>query len=40
MGPGMTIVAGPQTTNYFLGEPEDDLYVAFVLLVRLARITC
>ncbi|OJJ96897.1 hypothetical protein ASPACDRAFT_46425 [Aspergillus aculeatus ATCC 16872] len=34
MGPGMTIVAGPQTTSYFLGEPEDDLYMSMACSVQ------
>ncbi|RAH40452.1 uncharacterized protein BO95DRAFT_424710 [Aspergillus brunneoviolaceus CBS 621.78] len=34
MGPGMTIVAGPQTTNYFLGEPEDDVYMSMACSVQ------
>ncbi|PYI31597.1 hypothetical protein BP00DRAFT_435956 [Aspergillus indologenus CBS 114.80] len=34
MGPGMTIVAGPQTTSYLMGEPGDDFYMSMACSVQ------
>ncbi|RAH78812.1 hypothetical protein BO86DRAFT_412108 [Aspergillus japonicus CBS 114.51] len=34
MGPGMTIVAGPRTTSYLMGEPADDFYMSMACSVQ------
>ncbi|PYH86445.1 hypothetical protein BO82DRAFT_388595 [Aspergillus uvarum CBS 121591] len=34
MGAGMTIIAGPQTTSYLMGEPADDIYMSMACSVQ------
>ncbi|RAL13931.1 uncharacterized protein BO97DRAFT_442215 [Aspergillus homomorphus CBS 101889] len=34
MGPGMTVIAGPQTTTYLIEEPDEDVYMSMACSVQ------